>query len=357
VVFAALPGSVARNSGLNVIDVYSAWPTSGYARYLSGPHETGIGSDITAQAVINAMPLQAITRNSQAGAFNGLLEAQSIKVRNTTASSEPYFFVAADRTGSLLLRRANDVYINNSIGATTAQVSNICIDGQVQAGTAFFTGTFATPPVSGNGLHIYTFSSNTYLDANNAALSSANILNLKASSILATCTIQGVSLFATGLSNPTGVAGVLGTFGSRAVLIGRNASSPLPVQVGEGTALYVNTDGRVFQGGLTTPTAWFHIRAGAAAANSAPLKFTSGTNLTTPEAGAMEYNGTNLFFTRVSTREGVLIGNRGASAPSTTAAGTVTNRYGGATNFLGDPNTWFSVVGDDGSTYKIPAYT
>lgn len=42
--------------------------------------------------------------------------------------------------------------------------------------------------------------------------------------------------------------------------------------------------------------------------------------------------------------------------PATTAAGTVTNRYGGATNFLGDPVQWLLVtVG--GTPYKIPLYT
>lgn len=57
--------------------------------------------------------------------------------------------------------------------------------------------------------------------------------------------------------------------------------------------------------GVTTPTARLHIGAGAT--GLAPLKLTSGTNLTTAEAGAFEYNGTNLFFTRAgTTREGVL---------------------------------------------------
>jgi len=49
------------------------------------------------------------------------------------------------------------------------------------------------------------------------------------------------------------------------------------------------------------------LAAGTATAGTAPLKFTSGTNLTTAEAGAMEYDGTNLFFTRAgTTREGVI---------------------------------------------------
>ncbi len=39
------------------------------------------------------------------------------------------------------------------------------------------------------------------------------------------------------------------------------------------------------------------IRAGTASANTAPLKFTSGTNLTTPEAGAMEFTTDTLSFT------------------------------------------------------------
>jgi hypothetical protein len=59
--------------------------------------------------------------------------------------------------------------------------------------------------------------------------------------------------------------------------------------------------------GAADPSAYLHLGAGTATASTAPLKFTSGTNNTTAETGAMEYNGTNLFFTRTgTTREGVL---------------------------------------------------
>lgn len=62
--------------------------------------------------------------------------------------------------------------------------------------------------------------------------------------------------------------------------------------------------------GVTSPTGVLHLKAGTATASTAPLKFTSGTNLTTAEAGAMEYNGTNLFFTRTgTTRQTVLTAN------------------------------------------------
>lgn len=44
-------------------------------------------------------------------------------------------------------------------------------------------------------------------------------------------------------------------------------------------------------------TGLLHLGAGQAAASKAPLKFTTGTNLTAPEAGAMEYSSGRLLFT------------------------------------------------------------
>lgn len=61
---------------------------------------------------------------------------------------------------------------------------------------------------------------------------------------------------------------------------------------------------------LLGTTLYLTVSAGTATAGTAPLKMTSGTNLTTAEAGAFEYNGTNLFFTRTgTTRQTVLTAN------------------------------------------------
>jgi outer membrane biosynthesis protein TonB len=49
--------------------------------------------------------------------------------------------------------------------------------------------------------------------------------------------------------------------------------------------------------GTTTPTAVLQLKAGTATAGTAPLKLTSGVNLATTEAGAIEYDGTHLYFT------------------------------------------------------------
>ena len=49
--------------------------------------------------------------------------------------------------------------------------------------------------------------------------------------------------------------------------------------------------------GMYPATAALQIKAGTAAASTAPLKFNAGTNLTTPEAGAVEFDGTDLYYT------------------------------------------------------------
>lgn len=69
----------------------------------------------------------------------------------------------------------------------------------------------------------------------------------------------------------------------------------------DGTGAVVIQDNRnTAFGGLavvSAATAKVHIMSGTATAGTAPLKFRSGTNLTTPEAGAMEYTTPQLFFT------------------------------------------------------------
>lgn len=62
--------------------------------------------------------------------------------------------------------------------------------------------------------------------------------------------------------------------------------------IGIGGSLYIG-DNNV----QTAATAKLHLAAGTASANTAPLKFTTGTSLTSAEAGAVEYTTDDLFFT------------------------------------------------------------
>ncbi len=63
---------------------------------------------------------------------------------------------------------------------------------------------------------------------------------------------------------------------------------------------YVNAGTNTIGIGLAVSTALVHFKAGTATANTAPMKFTSGTLLTTPESGAMEHLG-SFYYLSVST--------------------------------------------------------
>lgn len=106
--------------------------------------------------------------------------------------------------------------------------------------------------------------------------------------------------------------------GSNNIIIGTNISLPDAVtnRINIGNVLYgsgtystptgnpsiVPTSAGKIGIGVVTPTAKLHLAAGTSAANTAPLKLTTGTALTTPEDGAIEYHNSHLYFTIGSTR-------------------------------------------------------
>ena len=110
--------------------------------------------------------------------------------------------------------------------------------------------------------------------------------------------------------NQSGVAGTISS-GSNNILIGYNNSIPSATgsnQLNIQNAIYgTNNSGTgttVSTGKIglyvPAPSARLHLPAGTATA--APLKLTTGTALTTPEDGAVEYHSSHLYFTSGSTR-------------------------------------------------------
>jgi len=88
------------------------------------------------------------------------------------------------------------------------------------------------------------------------------------------------------------------------------------------------------------PSAWLTLSPGAAAASGAPLKFLSGTNLTTPENGAVEYNGTDYFATSGGVRYTL---QRVTTVPASAGATGVTGSIAYDSSFIYvcvATNTW-----------------
>lgn len=90
----------------------------------------------------------------------------------------------------------------------------------------------------------------------------------------------------------TGAGSVIQATGAGTMKITSAASQNIEILPGAGVGI-----------GQASPTAILHLKAGTATASTAPLKFTSGTNLTTAEAGAMEFDGTNFYLSPSTTRK------------------------------------------------------
>lgn len=75
------------------------------------------------------------------------------------------------------------------------------------------------------------------------------------------------------------------------------ASKLVDLQVGGQSVLNVHKSGRTAVKFNGLASANLHIGAGTATAGTAPLKFIAGVNLTATEAGAIEYDGSHLYFT------------------------------------------------------------
>jgi len=95
-----------------------------------------------------------------------------------------------------------------------------------------------------------------------------------------------------------------------------------------------NFVGKSFFGASTTPTAMLHLGQGTSSLSS--LKFTSGTTLTTPEAGAVEWNGTNLFVTQTSgpTRKTIAYTTDITDASATNEGSLTVNAGSGSTSVI-----------------------
>lgn len=107
---------------------------------------------------------------------------------------------------------------------------------------------------------------------------------------------------------------------------------------GSGTKYGLIVSGGSVGIGTETPTAKIHIASGATTANSAPLKFSSGSSLTVVENGSVEYDGIDYFVSALGTRQNLNKGLSGSFSQIGAATTVFTVTFGGT-----QPN----------STYKI----
>lgn len=136
-------------------------------------------------------------------------------------------------------------------------------------------------------------------EPNNTSVGTAGLLKSRGAGTTGTDTAGGNLYIASGAGRGNGTQSQINFY--------------TPNKVGSGTSeqtygtakMVILGDGSVGIG-VTSPTGVLHLKAGTATASTAPLKFTSGTLNTTAEAGAFEYDGSNLTFTRTGTTREII---------------------------------------------------
>jgi hypothetical protein len=98
-------------------------------------------------------------------------------------------------------------------------------------------------------------------------------------------------------TSPTIVTPTIASLIGNKIYPSDDSTTAIQINKADGTTNVVNVDttNRRVGIGTTAPTAYLHLKAGTATASTAPIKLTAGTVNTTPEAGAIEFDGTDYF--------------------------------------------------------------
>jgi hypothetical protein len=243
---------------------------------------------VNAASQINSFyPLNVVnTGTSELAIFGRSDNSRSIKLFATSTAGYLMYNNATDKIGvrtndsSWSVSDSNQTTLGLLVGYNSVQISKplTITSNSTQSGVAVFTG--ATTP-----LRVFnTTTSGGQLELAANASAAGNYTSVKFRQ------------------------GSLGTFTGgeiKSILNSGASGSHMTFETNKGAGGVETirlTDSNKVGIGVTSITALLHLKAGTATAWTAPLKFTSGTNLTTPESGAVEFDGTNYFGTASTTR-------------------------------------------------------
>lgn len=301
---------------------------------------------------------QVLRRSGTAVAFGALNLGQAAAITGTLPVGNGGTGATTFTTGSVIFMGASALAQDNTNFFWDDTTNELQVGGPIRANVSGFDvymGGLPAAPASYSGIW---FGNATPLDTNYVFLASADqaFLNVPNSGIAdIEFRVANVTHFQVG-NNGVSVNGTT------------NTTPPHPLQIGNAAIsaiLFTMLDSGRTGFGVTAPTALIHFKAGEAAASGAPLKFTTGTNLTSAEAGAMEYATPDLFFTPGSAIryvlplvtgagvQGDLIYASDASIYSRLAKDTNATRYLSNTGTSNNP-AWAQVNLTNGVTGDLP---
>ncbi|CAN5255462.1 hypothetical protein BH11BAC5_BH11BAC5_20280 [soil metagenome] len=197
--------------------------------------------------------------------------------------------------GSQFLGSTNNV----SLRMKTNNVERMVVDSVGNVGIGTNNPDYSLPinkSINGsNGINIVNSSAGTGAGA-------AAVLLLKNNAGAAGEVFKTNTGYGTYKTITTGDMALYNTGAGNITMLNDYASGKLLFAAGGSTSAQMTLSATGNLGIGQAPTATLHLKAGTASANTAPLKLTSGINLTTPEDGAVEYNGSHFYGTIGTTR-------------------------------------------------------
>lgn len=230
------------------------------------------GNIITSSAFYPGLGNSSFSFGNGLNGTNGITLVTNLNTQWKSTNSNGYFGFSTKpntRTG------INDMFLDNagnfSIGSGTSGVSSSSLFLVTQTTVGY--GTVSTPGSSTTLTGVGTQFTNTFKVGD-------------------TITVNGESVRTIASITSDTVLDVTSAFSA-------TPRSAVTYTLTGGDRFAVKGNGRVGIGTIT-PSALLHLAAGTATAGTAPLKFTSGTLLTTPEAGAIEFN-TDSYYGTITT--------------------------------------------------------
>ncbi len=228
------------------------------------------------------------------------------KIQGTAVSA-----TAPTAAGQVLLYNGTTQYAPGYIGVTdirSVQPGNAQFFPTTCAASDTLTYSAVTDKMSCTPIAItdssVTFGSkaaNTFLAAPNGAAGAPTFRTIVAADLPANA--YDTTYFKNG-GNSFGGTATLGTADNNKLVVNTNGTAAMTIDTAQKVGI-----------GVAVPSATLNLKAGVAAVGGAPLKLTAGANLTAPEAGAIEFDGTSLFYTdSTNTRRTLGVAGAGISA-------------------------------------------
>lgn len=239
--------------------------------------------------------LQTNVSQSGGGSHGTLNLAVGVGALTANTTGNQNLAIGVDSLMHLTTAAGNVVVGNSSIATTNPGDYNTTVGSGALAGLS--AGSTSNTAIGGGVGVVMDGSYNTFI-----GMETAQLLGLFGSSNSNTLIGYQVGSGANAFSNNIGIGY------DSTVSFGTFSSNQLNIQNAIHATGLGNTSStpKIGLGNVPSPTARVHFPAGAAGAGLAPIKLTPGTLLTTPEDGALEYDGTHLYFTIGSTRSPIL---------------------------------------------------